>query len=410
MKYRSLLLSVLLLATVSGVAQTSFKYKRAIADIAQEGWYAVNLPPEIFSDLNEDLGDMRIFSLGNGDTLEIPYLLDVQVDVVSHKDVLLPMFNKSYRDGLLYLTFEQKPGQKVNRLELKFVEDNYFAWVTLEGSDDGSEWFQITSGQRIVCVENSNGPYRLSELRFPVAAYRYLRAQLRADVPLTFERASFKHTEVEAGNFSEYPVNWSSRVEKRSRQSVVELVLDHEVPVSSVEVMTDTSADYYRPLRIEYPADSFKTDRGWMMRYETLFQGHLTSFRPNKFEFPWKKMRALRLVVANDDNQPIGITGVKVTGPRTRILARLEPGTHFMLYGSSAIRAPHYDLAYFKSKIPDAVLTARLEPAEALTPPPEGATPLFQNEIWLWTIIIVMIAGLGLFTIKMMSEKRHARV
>ena len=410
MKSRSFFSSVFILVSVVSVAQTTFRYKRVITHVDRNGWYEVNLPADIFQDLNHDLTDIRLYSVEDGDTLEIPYLLDVQEDVISHQAVALPMFNKSYRDGSLYLTFEQRQDRKVNHLDLKFSEDNYFGWVSLEGSDDRKEWFEIIREQRIVSVHKNNGDYVLSRVNFPVADYRFLRAKIQADVPLTFQNASFHYTNVEKGNFLELPVRWTTRVEKKTKESIIDALLEHSVPVSSVVIKTDTSSDYYRPLRIEYVADSFNTDKGWRKRYETLYEGHLTSFSPNVFKFPWKLARELRLTVTNNDNQPIPVDAVEVAGPRVRIVARLEPHNHLMLYGSDDMRPPKYDLAYFENKIPDSVMTARLQSAELMIPARESTSALFENKLWLWVTMIVMVAGLGVFTVKMMTEKREVNV
>lgn len=410
MRCLSFILAVSVIGTVNSVAQTSFRYSRAVTGIDHEGWYALNLPPEMFDDLNHSLSDIRIYTVTDGDTLEIPYLLDIQQDITSHEAVAVPMFNKSYRDGSLYLTFEVRAGQKVNHLDLEFYERNYFGWVTLEGSDDRKQWFEIIRDQRIVSVRKGTGDYTFSRLDFPLSDYKFLRAQIKADVLLTLQNASFHHNSVERGNFLDYPLRWNGRVEKKTRQSVIDVILHHYAPVSSVELKVRTSSDYYRPLRIEYVADSFKTDKGWTKRYETLYEGHLTSFRPNIFEFPWKRARELRFVVINGDNHAIEIHDVEATGPVTRLLARLEPRDHFMLYGADDMRSPNYDLAYFQNKIPDEVLTAGLLPAEALVPAEEGKTPLFENKIWLWTIILVTVSGLGVFTIKMMNDKQDVRV
>lgn len=392
--------------TLTCAAQESFRFKRSINGVQQEGWHAITLPSDVFSQLNQDFSDIRIFALEGSDTLEVPYLLDVRVNVETTSSVTLPVLNKSYSDGALYLMFELNAAQPVNYLELDFTESNYFGRVSLQGSDDRRQWFDVVTDQRIVSVDKNGGDdYTLSRIDFPLTDYRFLRARVQADVPLTFQSASFRHNQVQKGSFLDRPLTWKSREEKKSNQTIVDVKLDDFVPVSSVNVKADSLREYYRSLRIEFVADSFKTDKGWMKSYETLYEGHMTSFRRNAFAFPWKLAREIRMVVRNFDDQPIAIRDVSITGPKVDIVAKLEPRNNFVFYSRNGLRPPLYDLAYFQSNIPDSPATAYLGSAEALITPVAGSEALFENKLWLWTIMAVMIAALAFFTIKMMKRE-----
>lgn len=391
--------------SLSCAAQDDFHFKRNIDDVQREGWHTIALPDGIFDDLNGDFSDIRIFSISDKDTLEIPYILDVQTDVVTMTRVTLPVRNKSFADDALYLMFELDAAQPVNYLDLDFAETNYFGLVNLQGSDDRRQWFDILTDQRIVSVDKqSRDDYTLSRIDFSRTDYRFLRVRVQADVPLTFQDASFRHNKVEKGSFRSIPLTWTSREKEKGHQTIVDIRLGDYVPVSSIKVRADSMRDYYRPLRIEFVADSFKTDKGWIKSYETLYDGHLTSFRPNEFSFPWKLAREIRMVVTHFDDRAIAIRDISAVGPRVDIIAKLQPGNNFMLYGREGMRAPSYDLAYFQSNIPDSLVTAQLASAETLIVADADDNALFQNKLWLWAIMAIAIAGLGFFTIKMMRQ------
>lgn len=405
MKRLSIFWAVAFLSSIASSAQSSFKLRRAIDDIHAPGWYSLTLPEEIFAHLNRDLSDLRLYTANAGDTVENPYLLKVNHDVVSTEKVALKVVNESYNQGSLYLMFELNAGQKVNCLDLSFLESNYFGWATLEGSDDRQQWFGILKDQRIVSVRKSGVDYTLSRISFPLTDYRYLRVAVKGDVPLTFRSASFQYNTVQAGEFHNIPLEWKNHFDKKIRQTLIHIRLQHYVPVSSIAVSADNALDYYRPLRIEFVADSFRTDKGWMRSYHTLHEGHLTSFRPNEFSFPWQLARDIRIVISDFDNSPVNIKAISASGPETNVITYLEPGNNFMLYGADEIRAPAYDLVYFENKIPDSLATAKLLPAENVTITQHQVTPLFESAWWLWSVMVLMIGGLGLFTVKMMKQK-----
>ena len=397
-------LVALVLSVTIATAQPTFRFKRHIGKVQQEGWHSIALPAGIFKDLNPRLSDVRIFSLDASDTLEIPYILEVKDDVVSVEAVDLPVLNKSYRDGSLYLMFALKSAHPVNHLDLHFVERNYFGRVTLEGSDDRKEWFSIVEDQRIVSVDNGPEDYQLSRIDFPVTDYRFLRVGIRSDIPLTFESASFHHHVVQEGRFEKLSSRWKSNVDRKAKRSFVDIRLENYVPVTSIQLKTDSARDYYRPMRIEIVADSFKTDKGWIKTYETVYEGHLTSFRPNQFSFPWKLAQDIRVVMTDHDNQPVGIHSISVSGPQANIVARLTPGNNIMLYGSDVLRPPAYDIAYFHKAIPDSLLSAELSSAELLVIAGAGTNALFENKMWLWSLMLLIIGGLGFFTMRMMKQ------
>src|SRR5687767_14379948 len=102
MKHHDFLFGLLLLMSCHCLGQADFRYKRMISGVEEPAWYKMSLPSEIFKDLNNDLSDFRLYSVTNNDTVELPYLLNLQVDEITRETVHLALFNKSTRDGILY--------------------------------------------------------------------------------------------------------------------------------------------------------------------------------------------------------------------------------------------------------------------------------------------------------------------
>lgn len=405
MKRSDALLALLMLVCAGALGQSGFHYRRGLSGVGQQGWYSMPLPADLFKDVNRDISDLRLYALHERDTMEIPYILDIRDDEVTQQTVDLPLFNKSFRNGVLYLTFESTDSQKVNYIDLTFRDLNYFGLVTLEGSDDRQRWFEIIKDQRIVSIKNGIGDYALSTVSFPLSAYRYLRFSVKSDVPLDFHSASFQYHTVKHGSYTDIPLTWKMHQDKKTKRSFVDIKLNHYVPLSSIKVETDSAGLLYRPMRIEYVRDSARTDKGWIKYYQTLYEGHLTSYKPNDFAFDWELVRDLRLVVLDSDNAPIKIHQIRAAGPQVHLISFLKPGKNVLLYGADGVGAPSYDLVHFENRIPDVAGFVSLgSPERILFPEPDGA-PLFEDKIWLWGLMVFMIAGLGFFTIKMMKQK-----
>ena len=405
MRRHNFLVIMMMVCGVHCLAQTSFRYKRDITGVQQEGWYNLYLPADMFRHLNRGLSDLRMYSVTGIDTVEIPYLMEVLADDQIREDVHLPLINTSYRDGELFLMVEPDPDHRINHLKLTFDQTDFFAFVTIEGSDDRREWFEIVTDRRMVSIGKNGTEYVLSTLDFPLTNYRYLRLRVRSDKKLSMRSASFARHEVRPGEHREIPLHWEMETDKKARRSYVHITLNDYVPVDRIRVYADSTSDYYRSFSIGYVRDSAQSDKGWVKYYTEVFNGHLTSYTPNAFNFPYALAREIRLVIHDRDNASLDIRDIKVEGPEVRLVARLSPGDNIMLYGADWLPSPDYDLVHFGNKIPDEAVEVGLGPETILAPAEGKSPPLLQNRLWLWSIMVVVIGLLGFFTLRMMKQR-----
>lgn len=404
MKYHNLFLILLTIGCTSVFGQSDFAFKRNINGVGKEGWHSISLLPEIFERLNHDLGDLRIYSISDSDTVEIPYLLRIREDETLYEEHELSLFNRSNRNGILYLTFESTTAEKLNSLRLDFDEANYFGHVTLEGSDDRLEWFNITKDHRIVAIKKGTNDFRFSTIRFPQSTYRYLRLSISSDVDLHFRKATFGYNKVRPGVFRDIPLTWKMDSDRKTRQSFVDIKFRHYVPVTALNVEIANDEDFYRAFEMMYVRDSTYTEKGWHKNYAGMMDGYLTSFKNNAFDFPVVFTREVRLIVRDLDNYPLDVKHVSVAGPEVAIITYLKPGDNFMLYGHDRTARPSYDLAHFQNEVPEPAAVAVLDSHEEQLTRVAREKPLFEDRIWLWSIMGLVIVGLGFFTLKMMKK------
>jgi hypothetical protein len=405
MKYNKILVAALVLLTCASLyaQRNDFSFKRKVTAVQREGWHAITLHPEIFIHCNRDLGDLRLYTITGKDTTAVPYLLKKRITEVREQEAELAAINKSKKGDELYMTFELPKDLKVNFISLDFEETNYFAFVTIEGSHDKKEWFQVRENQRIFSLDNSVDSYEYSLVNFPIADYKYLRVRVRSDKKLTFERAVFRHQQVKEGKYNIIPSAWTTKEVKSTRQSVIDISLRHYQPLGNLRIETDNSNNYYRYCEIAVLTDSIKTEKGWVKNYMTINEGYLTSYMPNEFSLKDHQARELRLTINNLDNAPLKITGVKVDGPVVELIANIKPDT-YLFYGDRLLSAPVYDLTYFEEKIPAVPANATLGQEESISAPPTKISALFENKFWLWGIMIAVIGLLGFFTVRMMKS------
>ncbi len=403
---KHLMICFLFVQVSLSLAQTSFHYKRKLAPIEKEGWYSVVLPVDLFQHITNGYSDIRIIQINEKDSVEIPYLLRIKNDEISEGFIDLPVINQSKKDEKLYLTFKLNKGQEVNYIDLQFAEENYNGYVQLEGSNDQKEWFELVNHQRILAIKNNTVDFQFSTLNFPLTNYKFLRAAISNDKPLTFQGASFRTKTVKSGSFHTITPRLTTKQHKKEKQSTVEMGLNEYQPVSKVSINIKSQGDYYRSFTLETLRDSAQApNQTWTYYYEPLVNGYLTSIEPNDFQFDVINARKLKLTIYNEDNAPLAIESITVSGPHVELVSQLKPGSTYLFYGNEQLSPPEYDLVHFTEQIPVELNEVVLEPEEKLIADKEKESPLMESKLWLWGAMVLIIGLLGFATLKMMSKK-----
>lgn len=394
----------LLLCFFFVAAQTAFQYRRPVGNVPAEDWYAIPFPVDLFQKITKDFSDIRIYSITEKDTTEIPYLVKIRKDEVSIEDFTLPLLNQSRANGIFYFTVQVPAGKVLNTLTLNFPEKNYDARVSIEGSTDRKEWFAIVSNKRIVSIYQDNVDYTNATVHFPDSDYPYLRIQVKTDKQLTLAGASFKYSSTKKGS----PISLSdftSTTTAENKQTNIRITAPYRTAVSTLTIHATHNTDFYRSYSLAYATDSMKTEKGWVQNYSTVKHGYLTSLDSNKITFEALITHELKLSINNGDNPPLTINTIEVTGPQVEIIAKLQPGQNtFLYYGNTRLSAPQYDLVHFEEKIPKSLKSISLLNEENLQAP-QHQKALFTQKFWLWTILIVVIGIMGYFTLQMLHRK-----
>jgi hypothetical protein len=398
------LLLILVLIAGFASAQKDFKYRRQLNRIEKNDWYAVTLSPEMFAKINRDFSDLRLYSFTDDDTTEVPHLIKIMSDDTREQTYQLPVINKSKKEGALFLTFELEKDQKVNSIDLNFQQDNFFAMAKLEGSNNQVDWFEIIDNQRLLSIKNVNSNFKVQSISFPASQYRFLRATVTSDTKLTFLSATLRNSEVTKGNFVAAPLTFTSREEKKMKQTIIDVRLTSYVPVSHFEIDVNAATDYHRSFQLDYVSDSTSTPKGWIKNYQPFYSGYLTSYTPNKFDVTYDLTKEVRITINNFDNEPLSVKEIRASGPEVKMIAKLDRKYSYLYYGNANASRPSYDLAYFEEKIPASLPSVTIGNEENMLEPVEEKSPIFENQLWLWAVMIIVIGLLGFFTLRMMKS------
>lgn len=382
-----------------------YSYKRELQNPTEQ-WHKVLLPTDIFGALSSDLSAIRIYGLiGVKDTIEAPYILQRSSGKIVSNEVDFKIINTSYNKKGYYFTMEVPTKETINQMTLSFQQQNFDWKLTVEGSQNNKEWFTLAANYRILSIKNELTDYQFTKVTFPDAQYRYFRLFIKSKEKPILRKTKLMLHEVTNVNYNDYAIKSIKAVEKKqAKQTEIAIDLEQSSAISFLKIDIKETFDYYRPVTIKYITDSIKTEQGWNYNYRTLTSGVLNSIEKNEFKFNSTILKKLKIIIYNNDNEPLTINTVGVKGYVHELVTRFtKPATYYLVYGNNKARKPSYDLN--RLKIPDTLTTLKLGNELIIEKRELPATePLFKNKIWLWIVITIVILLLGGFSIKMMRK------
>ncbi|MDI6402169.1 hypothetical protein QLX67_09190, partial [Balneolaceae bacterium ANBcel3] len=207
----------------------------------------------------------------------------------------------------------------------------------------------------------------------------------------------------------EYPVSsFSVHQNTTDRQSVVDIELEHAVPVSSLRLHIDDKTDYYRHISIQTLRNRFRTQNGWQQDFVTLKNGVIHSITDASFTFKPQQTSVLRVLIHNQDNPPLNVDSVSIAGYTHELIVRFpdQASDYFLLYGNKDAPRPMYDLRYFLDSAPEDLLPVHLSQNVVRLTEAEPSTkkPLINHIAWLWGLLLILMLLLGWFSFRMLGK------
>lgn len=408
LRNKTILFLLVFVGFTASAQMADYNYAREIIG-ATEQWNKIELPDGVFGKISHRFSDIRIYGItAKNDTVEAPYILTTTENT---KQVIARQFkaiNTASNAAGSFFTFELNDEEIVNQIQLLINRQNFDWKIQLEGSQDQKEWFTLLDDYRILSIANEQTNYQFTTLVFSDAKYRFYRVFIPSlDNISLHSELQFVKAITDVQKLNTFKIASQKTTEnKAEKQTEIELTLRQAVPVNQLQMHVVANFDYYRPLSIYYVRDSVKTENGYFFNYEFLYSGTLNSVDQNLFLFSSTIVKKLKIIVQNQDNQPLNIDRIAVKGSPQQLTFRLtQAANYFLVYGNEFAADPSYDIAQHRKNIPNEAAILKLGD-EILIPktPKETVKPLFENTLWLWGIMLFVIALLGWLSIKMLRK------
>lgn len=383
----------------------TYDHKMEVSGI-EDQWHKLELPDSVFEEVSQSMNDLRIYGVTETDTIEAPYILKVGASKHLRKAIDFKVLNAASNSNGYYFTYEIPTTEAIDQIQLDFENENFDWRAILEGSQNQNEWFTLLDDYRILAIKNGQTDYSFTNLDFKNSKYRYYRVLIKSKEKPLIKTAKISIDSKIEGKFRDYTVSYMN-INEDGKQTILDIDLKKRLPISSLKIDVSDEVDYYRSFTIAYLSDSLETEKGWRYNYRNLSSGTLNSIEKNEFTFPTTLAQRFRVTVQNQDNQPLQIESASARGYVHDLIARFtKPATYYLAFGKANVRKPQYDILQSATKIPANLSIVTLDEVQDI-PKNELPTvaPLFENKLWLWLVMGVIILVLGGFTFKMIQKK-----
>lgn len=390
-------------------AQGQHRMSASLANVESDGYYRINITPDLTSHLQTDLRDLRIVDdKGN----QVPYAI---IDVKKFTETLIrdtPMriWEQRRESGRSIITLESKPGINISNLSFQLRNASADRVASLSGSDNNNDWYAIIDSFILSPSPETNQPTQVANFNFPPSNYRYLRLTIHDGErkPLNILSASSKFVEGGSRNDSAFvknPLPGFVQVDSAGK-SYVSISSDLPFQISRINFDVSHPPMYRRHVKLFYANLDTAITYG-----SSIFAGsfYLSSDNEEGYEFPLVRTKNFYIVTENEDNQPLKIRSIDTWQPSRYAIAYLEKGKNYkLLLDDAEAKTPRYDIEAFSSRISGAKAIG-IGPIKKHAGQPGNSDPSRSDKRWIWPALVAVIVALGLLSWRLSREMRKER-
>ncbi len=407
MKTRTLLAFILLsCGTVNLFPQLQdYKFRHEITEIT-DSWHQVYLPDELFSSVQPDFDDIRIIGItAENDTIEAPFIIKKQSDKLLFLDMPFRLINQVKSGTRYYSSFATRKNEPINQINLDLSDENYNLSVRLEGSNNRYKWYEIIDDYRIVGISNDFVKYSFNKIMFPDAQYKFYRVSWESSNKNKLLSATLEQCDLIKGKSVFFNSHYKVQEDPNAKLTIVDITLEKTMPVSKITIETANNFDFYRPITVQKVIDSVKIKEEWQIYYSDIYSNVLSSLEKPVYRIPENITNKLRILIYNNDNEPLTIKNIDLEGDVYSLNARFtKEAKYYLYYGNPHANKPEYDIKYFGENIPNNLKTVSLGKVETLIKPATSLGLKKVKKLWLWIVMGLIVIILGGFTIHMIKN------
>ena len=358
----------------------SSQYFKTIKITGKSAYKQFFLTEDIYENSKNNLGDIRIIDK-NGK--EVPYVIETGKEQEKHSEKIVArakidevLMKKDKMEFIVKFNSDSSLKDIIgNRFEL-ISSKNFYSEYTLLGSNNGTDWEQITSGEIYKTLDKSNLTIEFSEKR-----YEFYKIVTPLDKGNIFSEAILKLSNNEAGKLKTVGTKLDYKIEQEGKNTILK-IKSKFLPLKNI--VLDVNDEFQRNYTVR-SGDNFYVE-GIISKV-----GEKSNLIINLENVP--KLSEIIVEIQNGDNLPLKINGVTGNYVPDRIVFRATEGEDYKItFGDESLDKPEYDIAEFADSIRerDEVFVGKLEKSEGNNISKSKDYTVYYN-VFIGFVVIVLI-------------------
>ena len=396
----SALIILLLCWAGQGIAQnTKYQWQSPLQGLHGEGYYKLLLSPGVRALAASNGADFRLVdSAGN----YVPYLLKSENPVSQTEDMtLLPVSTQSDAKSE-NIRIENVRRLQLSGLVLTLRNKAQGTQAQLTGSDDGVNWFDISSNILFSPSSEMHADTFDQPISFPAVKYSKFRLTIKANktIPLNILKAAILKPVLTNGIYSPIP---APVISQRDSAKKTYVTLDYKDAYTIDRLILAVSGPrfYHRYI------DIYKRDTS---QWHSIGTGMVSSAATNDLSINTRAKHFL-IVISNEDNQPLQVKAANGLQLNSYLLSYLDGDrNYYLVFGNAKADKPNYDITYFEDSIKKNALrdlicgpigVNKIIPS---TEPAKKAAAKSMSQGWIWPVLLAVLLLLLFFTRSVMKD------
>lgn len=406
------------LSAIAGLVTASLllgqpHWSAPLAPVAHDGYYTIVLSPEVLGRSRADLGDLRLLDQAGK---EVAYLLENEPAMYERTWMRSYKLLRNERMGRwTVVEMEADSAALVDEIQVRVRNARVGKRARITGSDDRKDWYMIQDE----CLSVGESGDATSVLRFvdlPLSDYRYYRITLDDSLSAPVQVLDLGHSGRSRSEGRYVPIDGLSST-RSEEKGITRIALTGRHPFKADRVIVDVRSDVPFLRLGHYYQHVVYTERDRKREVQRWREEELGSFslaRATRGVLPGPMPSAGRprtivdtlwLEVANGDDRPLDITGIRAFQLEHRLVAKLKAGERYTVTTADAkANAPRYDIALFRDSLP-ASLGVLTIPAMVGAPVAVKENPDTGPDMkWVWAAIIGLGAVIAFSTLRLLRK------
>lgn len=407
---KKILFFITLIWISSNILAQEFSWEAELNDIPNNGFYKINISPDIVSASENNNDDIRIYDASDN---EIPFIIDKEQSVnlkeffVEYKIIT----NETQRKWPYYsrIVIHNPKKNEISNFQLIIRNADVSKNLKLSGSDDAAHWYIIKNKYRFRSIYNDESTSVIKILNFPNSNYEYYEILIDdwRDNPMKIQKVGYFDTAVEEGKYAVITKPELEQEElKDEKQSLVHVNFPTKQLINKIHLKINGPEFYHREAEILVKDSTTYKKKKPEYFFRPVHSFIISSNSLNNIYFTGFGVKEFFIRIKNYDNQPIEILEINSWQLKHYLVSKLKKDEkYFIRTGNIEIMEPEYDLKYFENEIRKKLSSVSTKKIVDISEKKEVKQKGLQvNKIVVWLVIGGIALLLIYFTSKMIKD------